>query len=353
MEPLELVPGRYIGEGQPCFVIAEIGQNHQGDIQLAKTLIRRAKECGADCVKLQLSSLTAKFNKAALSRPYDSEHAWGVTYGAHKKHLEFSRDQVAELQQFAAEVDIPLTASAMDIPSVHTLIELEVPFIKVGSGDIHNLPLIRTAAASNRPLVLSTGMCDVDWVSQVYEELTMVHDPPVPLVILQCTSAYPTPPDQVHLRVLDTYAQMFPHAHVGYSGHELGVHITVAAVARGARVVERHLTLNKTWKGSDHACSLEPNDLRDLITAIRSVEAALGSPLKAFQPCEEPCYTKLGKTVVAARAIEAGQVLEERDLLAKVADPRGVPAERLDSLLGSRLNRDVAVDQSVMEEDIL
>ncbi|XP_042232547.1 sialic acid synthase-like [Homarus americanus] len=351
MEPLELVPGRYIGEGQPCFVIAEIGQNHQGDMELAKTL-RQAKECGADCVKLQMSSLPHKFNKQALSRPYNSEHAWGETYGDHKKHLEFSRDQLHELQEYATQHDIPLTASAMDIPSLYVLHELNVPFIKVGSGDIHNLPLLRTAAACSKPLVVSTGMSDIAWVSQVYEELT-IQDPPTPLVFLQCTSAYPSPPEQTHLRVLDTYAQMFPHAHIGYSGHELGIHVTIAAVARGARVVERHLTLNRTWKGSDHSCSLEPHDLRELIKAIRSVEAALGSPLKAFQPSEEACFMKLGKTLVAARPIRAGQMLEEDDLVAKVAEPRGIPAQRLGSLVGGYLNRDVEQDESIMEADVL
>ncbi|KAK8740939.1 hypothetical protein OTU49_002782, partial [Cherax quadricarinatus] len=353
MEPLELVPGRYIGEGQPCFVIAEIGQNHQGDIELAKTLIRKAKECGADCVKLQMSSLPDKFNKQALNRPYISEHAWGETYGEHKKHLGFTRDHLEELQEYAKQLDIPLTASAMDIPTLYVLHELQVPFIKVGSGDVHNLPLLRTAAACSKPLVISTGMSDIAWVSQVYEELTILNDPPTPLVFLQCTSAYPTPPEQTHLRVLDTYAQMFPHAHIGYSGHELGIHVTIAAVARGARVVERHMTLNRNWKGSDHSCSLEPHDLRELIRAIRSVEAALGSPLKAFQPCEEACFAKLGKTLVAARKIQAGQMLEEGDLVAKVAEPRGIPAQRLDSLIGGYLNRDVEEDESIMEADVL
>ncbi|KAG7163077.1 Sialic acid synthase-like [Homarus americanus] len=213
----------------------------------------------------------------------------------------------------------------MDIPSLYVLHELNVPFIKVGSGDIHNLPLLRTAAACSKPLVVSTA-----WVSQVYEELT-IQDPPTPLVFLQCTSAYPSPPEQTHLRVLDTYAQMFPHAHIGYSGHELGIHVTIAAVARGARVVERHLTLNRTWKGSDHSCSLEPHDLRELIKAIRS----------------------LGKTLVAARPIRAGQMLEEDDLVAKVAEPRGIPAQRLGSLVGGYLNRDVEQDESIMEADVL
>ncbi|MPC08013.1 Sialic acid synthase [Portunus trituberculatus] len=219
-----------------------------------------------------MSSLSHKFNREALSRPYDSEHSWGETYGDHKKHLEFSVAQFQELQEYANEIDMPLTASAMDI---------------------------------------------------------------------------------VHLRVIDTYAQMFPHAHIGYSGHELGIHITIAAVARGARVVERHLTLNKTWKGSDHACSLEPHDLRELVTAIRCVEAALGSPLKAFQPSEDPCHSKLGKTLVAARPIKAGQKLQEDDLVAKVAEPRGIAAYRLESLVGGYLNRDVELDESVMEADVL
>ncbi|KAB7494270.1 Sialic acid synthase, partial [Armadillidium nasatum] len=310
MEPLEIAPGRHIGEGLPCFIVAEIGQNHQGDIEIAKTLIRQAKECGADCVKIQKSCLSAKFTASALARPYDSEHSFGETYGEHKANLEFSPDEVKVLQEYATEIGLPLTASAMDISTCYL------------------------------------RMCDIAWVSEMYRDLSN-HAPATPIVLLQCTSAYPTPSAHVHLRVMDTYAQMFPHAHIGYSGHELGIHISVAAV------LERHLTLNKGWKGSDHACSLEPHEFRQLVNAIRNVESALGSPLKAMQPSEDVCYRKLGKSVVTARDLSAGEELHEDDLVAKVCEPPGLPAQVLYTLVGRRLKRNISSNIPLSEDDLL
>ncbi|XP_076067285.1 N-acetylneuraminic acid synthase [Oratosquilla oratoria] len=349
MEPLELCPGRWVGAGFPCFIIAEIGQNHQGDIEIAKKLITKAKECGADCVKLQKSSLKTKFNKAALARPYVSPHSWGPTYGAHKQHLEFNEEQFRALQKHAESLDIPLTASAMDMESVSFLERMRVPFIKIGSGDADNLPLIRKAAATRKPLILSTGMQDLAWVSKVYRELEAMD---TSLVLLQCTSSYPTPPDEAHLRVMDIYRTTFPRAHVGYSGHERDIFITVAAVARSARVVERHVTLNHSWKGSDHACSLEPHQLRQMVRAIRCVEAALGSPLKARQPSEEECYRKLGKTVVATRKMPVGHIIQKQDIMAKVAEPKGIRAFRLEELEGKVLKVEVLEDASIREDDV-
>uniref|UniRef100_A0A6A7GB83 Sialic acid synthase-like n=1 Tax=Hirondellea gigas TaxID=1518452 RepID=A0A6A7GB83_9CRUS len=351
MEPLELVPGRYIGEGQPCFIIAEIGQNHQGDVNIAKTLVRKAKENGADCVKLQKSCLTAKFSRAALDRPYDSPHALGQTYGEHKQKLELSDQQFMEVLDYATSINIPFTASAMDMPSLDFLNSIKVPFIKIGSGDACNLPLIRRAAATNRPLVISTGMSDFDWVRTIYQDLNDVA-PNTPLVLLQCTSSYPTPSHHSHLRVLDTYAQVFPRAHIGYSGHEEGIYISVAAAARGARVLERHITLSRDQQGSDHLCSLEPAQLKELVEAVRGVEAALGSPLKAFQPSEEACYRKLGKSIVASRDLGCDHILTEEDMVIKVTEPPGAPGQLFYSFVGRKLNREITRDASILEEDL-
>ncbi|KAA0185500.1 hypothetical protein HAZT_HAZT008516 [Hyalella azteca] len=351
MEPLELVPGRYIGEGQPCFIIAEIGQNHQGCVETAKTLVRKAKESGADCVKLQKSCLSSKFTQAALDRPYEGPHALGPTYGEHKQKLELSEQQFREIQDYATSINMPLTASAMDAPSLDFLDAVNVPFIKIGSGDVCNLPLIRRAAATRRPLVISTGMSDFDWVRTVYQDLTDI-SPGTALVLLQCTSSYPTPAHHAHLRVLDTYAQVFPRAHIGYSGHEEGIYISVAAAARGARVLERHVTLSKDQQGSDHRCSLEPSQLRELVQAVRCVEAALGSPLKALQPSEEACHRKLGKSVVAARDLPSGHILTEEDMVVKVAEPPGASGMMFYSFVGRKLNKDVPIDGSILEEDI-
>ncbi|CAI9547105.1 unnamed protein product, partial [Staurois parvus] len=254
------------------------------------------QDCGADCAKFQKSELEYKFNKKALERPYTSPHSWGKTYGEHKCHLEFSHDQYRELQKFAKEIGIYFTASGMDEMAVEFLHELGVPFFKVGSGDTNNLIYLKKTAQKGRPMVISSGMQSMDTMRRVYELVKPINPN---FCILQCTSAYPLLPEDVNLRVIQEYQKAFPDIPIGYSGHETGVAITVAAVAMGAKVVERHVTLDKTWKGSDHQASLEPNELAELVRSIRTVEKAMGSIEKRRLPCEMACHDKLGKSVVA------------------------------------------------------
>ncbi|KAF4517025.1 hypothetical protein B566_EDAN013218 [Ephemera danica] len=291
---LEIVCGRYIGETQPCFIIAEIGQNHQGDVDIAKQLIKVAKESGADCVKFQKSCLKEKFTKAALARKYESPNSWGKTYREHKEYLEFNKKQMQELQDYS-----------------------------------------------------ENGM---DVVREGYRRITAHHSA---LVLLQCTSAYPTPPCEMHLRVMQSYTSAFPKAHIGLSSHEEGIAISIAAVAMGARVLERHITLCRSWRGSDHASSLDPEGLKELIKAIRSVELALGSPLKEFQFSEVPCKTKLGKSIVAARSLTSGAVIDpDTDLKVKVAEPSGAPASNYYDLKGCVLLRDTEEDEPIVWRDV-
>lgn len=340
----ELCPGRRIGGNQPCFIIAEIGQNHQGDLDIAKKMIKMAKDCGADCAKFQKSELEHKFNRRALERPYSSQHSWGKTYGEHKRHLEFSHQQYRELQKYAEEVGIFFTASGMDEMAVEFLHELNVPFFKVGSGDTNNFPYLEKTAKKGRPMVVSSGMQSMETMRRVYKT---VREHNQNFAILQCTSAYPLEAQDVNLRVITEYQKEFPDIPIGYSGHESGIYISVAAVALGAKVIERHVTLDKRWKGSDHAASLEPQELQELVNAIRLVEAALGSPTKTMLPCERPCHDKLGKSVVARVRIPSGSVLTLDQLVVKVAEPPGVPAEEIFQLVGRRVTQEVDQDQSL------
>uniref|UniRef100_A0A3Q3C1J3 N-acetylneuraminate-9-phosphate synthase n=1 Tax=Haplochromis burtoni TaxID=8153 RepID=A0A3Q3C1J3_HAPBU len=231
----ELCPGRMIGGSHPCFIIAEIGQNHQGDIEIAKKMIKMAKDCGADCAKFQKSELEYKFSKRALERPYNSKHSWGKTYGDHKRHLEFSHDQFRELKKYAEDIGIFLTASGMDEMAVEFLHELDVPFFKVASCDANNFPYLEKTARKGRPMVVSTGMQSMETIRRVYKT---VKEHNQKFTLLQCTSAYPLDPKEVNLSVIRKYQEEFPDVPIGYSGHEKGIFITVAAVAMGAKVVE-------------------------------------------------------------------------------------------------------------------
>lgn len=228
------VGNRVIGDGR-TFVIAEIGQNHQGDIEVAKSMISEAKAAGADCVKFQKSCLREKFTQNALQRQYDGPNSWGKTYGDHKEYLEFTIEQYKLLQCYANELDIIFTASAMDIQSLHDLYDLNVPVIKIGSGDANNIPLLMKAAKSTEPLIISTGMQHETMVQRIVQ--IMKDNDKYNYCLLHCVSAYPTAPSDVHLRMLHTYRNCFPNICLGYSGHELGTAISTAAIAMGAKVM--------------------------------------------------------------------------------------------------------------------
>lgn len=259
---------RWIGGDRPCYVIAEIGQNHQGDMELAKRMIVAAKvpttqhichlrnsikcssiqllqDAGADCVKFQASHLPAKFTAATLAAPYTSPHAWAPTYGEHKARLEFDRAQFAELQRFAEQrAGIAFTASAMDAVALDALLALPapVPFIKIGSGDANNIPLLERATAGGRPLVISTGMLTermIRRIVQIQAAQAGGGGGSRDFALLHCVSAYPVRAVDVRLRMVGVLRQWFPGVCIGYSGHELGVAVTAAAVVLGAKVWRR------------------------------------------------------------------------------------------------------------------
>ncbi|XP_077936625.1 N-acetylneuraminate-9-phosphate synthase [Gasterosteus aculeatus] len=306
-----------------------------------------SQDCGADCAKFQKSELDHKFNKKALERPYNSVHSWGKTYGDHKRHLEFSHEQYKELQKYADEVDIFFTASGMDEMAVEFLHELNVPFFKVASADNSNFPYLEKTAKRGRPMVVSSGMQNMETMRQVYKTVKE-HNPN--FTILQCTSAYPLEAEDVNLRVLTEYQKEFPDIPIGYSGHESGIVISVAAVAMGAKVVERHVTLDKTWKGNDHEASLVPSELAELVRSIRLVERALGNGVKQMLPCEKPCHDKLGKSLVAKVKIPKGTVLTQDMLAVKVAEPMGIDAENIFKMVGKKVKKDVEEDESILPE---
>ncbi|XP_068626456.1 sialic acid synthase-like [Battus philenor] len=275
MNSVSITKNIKIGGNNPCFIIAEIGQNHQGDIEIAKKLIKAAKEAGADCVKFQKSCLYEKFTNVCLELPYRNCNSWGSTYGEHKLFLEFTEDQYRKLLKYAQDIDILFTASAMDMVSFNFLLSLEVPFIKLGSGDSNNFVFIDYAASKKIPLVVSTGMIGKSSVNSIYKIISSHHKQ---FCLLHCVSAYPTPYEDCNLKVLEDYRNCFD-VPVGYSGHELGIKVALAAVALGAKIIEKHVTLDRSMKGTDHKCSLLPAELQEMVKDIRSLEVAL-SPLK-------------------------------------------------------------------------
>eukprot|EP00094_Tigriopus_californicus_P004016 TCALIF_03869-PA protein Name:"Similar to NANS Sialic acid synthase (Homo sapiens)" AED:0.19 eAED:0.19 QI:0/1/0/1/1/1/2/0/365 len=325
--------GKCIGPAHPAFFIAEIGQNHQGDFTLACELIKRSKLAGVDCVKFQRGHLEHKFTPEALHRSYDNDRSWATLYGEHKRVLDFTTQEFKRLKDYADSQDILMSSSAMDVDAAKFLLQMQLPFIKIGSGDINNGELLDyIGKQSNVNLILSTGMCNMSDVINVYDRMKSFQRPN--FALLHCTSAYPTPIHAINLNVITTYKNRFPDINVGYSGHEQGFVSTLGAIALGAKIIERHVTLDKTMKGADHSCSLNLKDLQDLMSQIRILEASLGSGIKEMPQCELECYHKLGKSVVATTNIPLGCVIEPSQVTVKVATPQGIDGTALDSLIG-------------------
>jgi sialic acid synthase len=335
-------------ESVPFFFIAEAGINHNGSIENAKKLIDMAKETGSDCVKFQKRTISRILTRDGLNAPYDNDNSFGKTYGEHKEFLEFSCDQFKEIKRYADQVGIMMTASGWDEESVDFLDSLNVPFFKMASADLTNWPLLEHTAKKGRPMILSTGMADLETVKKTYQFVKQWNND---LVIMQCTSSYPTPDCEIHLKVIEKYKEEFPGTIIGFSGHEKGISISQAAFVLGAKVIERHFTLDRTMKGGDHAASLEKQGLEKLIRDLRVLSSALGSNIKSIQPSEVACFKKLTKSVVSTRRLEVDHIITRDDLTTKGPgasnDNDGINPMNLYKLIGCKVLKFIEDDQII------
>jgi sialic acid synthase len=340
---------KFVGNTKPAYIIAEIGINHQGDVEIAKKLIDEAAKAGADAVKFQKRKISRILTKEGLEKPYENPNSFGKTYGEHKKALELSEANYAELMAYADARNVDFCASGWDEDSVDFLCELKVPFFKMASADLTNTPLLIHTAKKGKPMLLSTGMADMEMVRQAVQAVFPYNQQ---IAILQCTSTYPSKFEEIHLNVLKTFQQEFPEAVIGYSGHELGIAISEAAVVLGAKIVERHFTLDRTMKGGDHAASLEPGGFAKLVRDIRHIEAAMGSFDKKIQNSEKAVFAKLGKSIVSAVAIPAGIIIT-RDMLTTKGPGTGISPTRMDEVVGKKAAADIPEDIIILENMIV
>jgi N-acetylneuraminate synthase len=279
------IAGKSIGEGSPCFVIAEIGINHNGDLAIAKLLIDVAVAAGCSAVKFQKRTVDVVYSTAELARIRESP--FGTTNGELKRALEFGRDQYAEIDRYCRERSMIWFASPWDEASVDFLEGFSVPCHKIASASLTDDNLLRHVRATKKPVILSTGMSTLAQIDHAVEILGKKD-----LVVLHATSTYPANYDELNLKVIPALAQRYG-VPVGYSGHETGIPSSVAAVALGASVVERHLTLDRAMWGSDQAASLEPNGMTRLVRDIRLIETSFGDGLKRVFEREQPIMEKL------------------------------------------------------------
>jgi N,N'-diacetyllegionaminate synthase len=332
------IAGRTIGEGAPCFVIAEIGINHGGDAALCERMIESAAKAGADAVKLQTVT------------PEESYHPETESYALFRRAV-LSRDAMARLKERARALGVVLFSTPGDPTALRLLVDLDVPAVKISSGLLTNLPLIELAAATGKPLILSTGMARLEEVEEAVA--TAVRAGCREYALLQCTSLYPAGEGALNLRAMEQLARIGA-CPIGYSDHHGGFMAAVAAVARGASLIEKHFTLDAGLPGADHAISLEPSDFAAMVKAIRSVEAMLGSPEK--KPVAEELALRDGRhrRLVAARAIDAGEVIRADDLylMRLPAGGNAIAARRLHDVVGRRAKRPIPKLAGLTEEMI-
>jgi len=287
-----VIDGCEISDSSDCYVIAEIGQNHQGDVGKAKQLFHAAKQCGANAVKLQKRDNRSLYTRELFDSPYDNENSFGTTYGEHREALEFGRDEYFVLQQYAREIGITLFATAWDFASADLLAELEMPAYKIASGDLTNTPLLQYVAKLGKPMIVSTGGGTLEDVQRAYDAIMPLNSQ---LCILQCAALYPIEPEDMNLRVIETLRAQFDDVVVGLSDHQDGIAMSVLAYALGGRVIEKHFTLHRSWKGTDHAFSLEPIGLQKLVRDLHRARLALGSPEKVRLEAENKALFKMSK----------------------------------------------------------
>ena len=342
------IEGRVIDDSSACYVVAEIGHNHQGDVEQAMEMFDTAKECGADAVKLQKRDNRSLFTRDYYTRPYDNPNSFGTTYGEHREALEFGRSEYLELQAYAHEIGITLFATAFDEPSCAFLAELDTPAYKVASADLKNTPLLRRIAEIGRPVIMSTGGAVLDDVLRAYDTIAEINPN---VAVLQCTASYPPGWDELDLRVITTYRELFPASVIGFSSHDSGIAMAVAAYVLGGRIVEKHFTLNRAMRGTDHAFSLEPQGLSKMVRDLRRARVALGDGAKRMYPCEVEPSVKMGKKLVTTRALPGGHVLTADDLVAR-SPGDGLPPYELDNVVGRALRQPV-VEETTLTFELL
>ena len=273
MKKIKLPYSKFIGNDQTPFIIAEIGNNHNGNLELALELIKKAKECGVDAVKFQVKDIESSFPKELLDRPYENENSFGRTYREHKEALEFSKVELTKIYDYAKELEIICFSTPFDIKSVKLLEDLNNPIYKISSFHVTDLGLIEEICKTRKPIIMSSGMSTIDELDQA---VNLIKKYTEDFVLLHCVSSYPTDDADLNFNVIPTLKNRY-NCIVGYSGHERGTVLCTSTILLGSRVIERHFTLDRYMKGPDHASSLESEGMSLVVKRAKRTFNALGT----------------------------------------------------------------------------
>lgn len=326
------------------FIIAEAGDNHNGDFALALKLVDVAVESGADCVKFQTFVTEEVISKKAEKADYQKEST-GINESQYEmvKKLELSFEQFKEIDSYCKKKGIIFLSTAFDLRSIEFLNTLDMPFWKIPSGEITNLPYLMKIAQINKDVVLSTGMSTIEEIREAVDVLT--NNGAGKITLLHCNTEYPTPMEDVNLKAMASLQKLF-NLDVGYSDHTLGIEVPVAAVALGAKIIEKHFTLDRNMEGPDHQASLEPHELKDMVKSICNIEKALGSDIKKPSQSETKNINIARKSIVARRKIVKGEVFTEENLAIK-RPGNGISPMKWFDVLGKESTRDFEEDELI------
>lgn len=337
---------RAIGPEEPTYIIAEIGINHNGCVETAKKLIDIAAKSGADAVKFQKRKLEETYVKEVVENPEKSELDVEYTV-SNLKDIVLDDSQFRELAEYSRDRDLDFLCSPWDEPSVEFLEELNVPVYKIGSPDMTNFPLLEKVIDTEKPIILSTGMSEEEEIDRTIDFLK---DKCAELAVLHCKSTYPTPFDNINLKFMNRLKEKY-NVPTGYSGHERGIAVSEAAVAMGACIIERHITLDKTIEGPDHSASLEPEEFRQLVQNIQDIEASMGDKTRHMSRGEYLNKKSLAKSLVATKNISKGEEIKREDLKAK-APSHGISPQELYAVEGSVVTASIEEDSLIQWTDI-
>ena len=340
------IEGVDIGKEYPCYIIAEIGVNHNGKLSLAKKLIDASIESGVNAVKFQKRDLKSLYRKESLENPNSESQGFEILL-AELQEVELTKNGYMEIIDYCKKKKITFLCTPWDMPSVDFLEELDIVAYKISSGDMTNFPLIKYVSKTRKPIIISTGMSKIEEIEKM---VSFVKEQNIPFVILHANSTYPSPIESLDLNLIPEFRKKFDLL-VGFSGHEIGIIGSITAANMGAVIIERHITLDKTMKGLDHSSSLEPNEFKEMVSLIRLSEKAKGKPIKKMTRAEVLQREVVSKSIVCVLDICKDEIFSDKNIEAKGPE-KGLSAQYFFDIIGKKSPRDIKCGEYVLEEDM-
>jgi N-acetylneuraminate synthase len=338
------IGNKIVGLGHLVFVIAEAGINHNGSFSIAKKLVDMAKKAGADCIKFQTHITEEEMTKTnILPGKISKTPLWDII-----KNCELTSDEESKLNKYCKERKILFLSTPFSIPAVDRLEKIKMPAYKIGSGELTNIPFLKHIAKKGKPVILSSGMSNM---SEIKAAVMLFKKSGIPLALLQTTSEYPCDYKDINLGVLEKYKKLF-NIPVGISDHSLGIYTALGAVAKGACIVEKHITLDKNMPGPDQKLSLEPHELAELVKGCKAIKLALGNTKKILKK-ELPVLRFARESVVTHKNISKGDVFSEENLTTKRPNTGQIPAKDFFKIIGKRAKRNIPKNKQLLYSDII